>query len=85
MTKLTAEAVTQIAGNMETGRVLEILKTGATQEELVEALEWLSADDAMSSLRHHAPSDRVAKLRDILGRDEIDTDEEHRAPAPEGE
>lgn len=83
MTRLTAEAVKRIAGDMETGRMLEILKTGGSEEELVEALEWLNADDAMSSLRHHAPSSRVAELRDILDRREVDVDEDNRATAPE--
>ena len=71
MSVLTAEAVQKIAGQLDDGRIIEILKTGANEAELVEALEWLHGDDAMAKQRHHAPESRVALLRDILGRDDI--------------
>ena len=71
MSVLTAEAVQKIAGQLDDGRIIEILKTGANEAELVEALEWLHGDDAMAKQRHHAPDSRVALLRDILGRDDI--------------
>ena len=76
MGKLTAEMVRKIAGPMEEGRILEILKTGASEAEFVEAFEWLYGDDAMSRERHHAPDSRVAQLRDILNRHEIALDED---------
>lgn len=71
MSVLTAEAVQKIAGQLDNGRIIEILKTGANEAELVEALEWLHGDDAMAKQRHHSPESRVALLRDILGRDDI--------------
>mgnify|MGYP001821840403 CR=1 FL=1 len=71
MSVLTAEAVQKIAGQLDNGRIIEILKTGANEAELVEALEWLHGDDVMAKQRHHSPESRVALLRDILGRDDI--------------
>jgi len=76
MAALTAESVKTIAGVRDEGRIIEILKTGATEAELVEALEWLSADDAMAHERHHGPDSRVAELHDILSRNEIEHDED---------
>lgn len=71
MSALTAQTVQEIAGQLDDGRIIEILKTGADEAELVEALEWLHGDDAMAKERHHAPDSRVALLCDILGRDDI--------------
>ena len=76
MAELTPETVSQIAGQLDQGRIIEILKTGATEAELVEAMEWLSADDAMAKVRHHQPAPRVALLRDILNRHDIALDED---------
>ena len=76
MTQLTAEIIRRVAGAMDEGRVLEIIKTGATEAELVEALEWLHADDAIAKQVKHQPSVRVSDLRDILGRHDIATDED---------
>lgn len=76
MSKLTADAVRKIAGQLDEGQVIEILKTGASEAELVEAFEWLYSDDALAKSRHHAPDSRVALLRDILNRQETAIDEE---------
>jgi len=76
MSKLTADAVRKIAGQLDENQVIEILNTGASEEELVEAFEWLYADDALSKSRHHAPDSRIALLRDILNRQETAIDEE---------
>lgn len=76
MTQLTAGAVRRIAGPMDEIRILEIVKTGASEAELVEALEWLHADDAIAKQVKHQPSARVSELRDILGRHDIAIDED---------
>ncbi len=76
MSKLTADAVRKIAGRLDEGRLIEILKTGASEEELIEAFEWLYSDDALAKSRHHAPDSRVALVRDILNRQETAIDEE---------
>ena len=76
MTMLTAEAVRRIAGRLDEGRIIEIIKTGASEDELIEAFEWLYGDDAMAKQRHHPPDSRVAQVRDILNRHEIALDED---------
>ncbi len=76
MSNLTAEAVRRIAGRLDEGRIIEIIKTGATEAELIEAFEWLYGDDAMARQRHHAPDSRIALLRDILNRVEIAVDKD---------
>jgi hypothetical protein len=76
MSQLTAAAVRRIAGPMDEGRILEIIKTGASETELVEALEWLHADDAIAKQVKHQPSARVSELREILGRHDIALDDD---------
>lgn len=76
MSKLTADAVRRIAGRLDEGRLIEILKTGASEAELIEAFEWLYSDDALAKSRQHAPDSRVTLLRDILNRQETAIDEE---------
>jgi len=76
MTQLTAGAVRRIAGPMDETRILEIINTGASEAELVEALEWLHADDAIARQVKHQPSARVSDLRDILSRHDIAIDED---------
>ena len=76
MSELTADAVRRIVGRLDEGRLIEILKTGASEEELIEAFEWLYSDDALAKSRHHAPDSKVALLRDILNRHETAIDED---------
>ena len=76
MSQLTAAAVRRIAGPMDEGRILEIIKTGASEAELVEALEWLHADDAIAKQVKHQPSAWVSELREILGRHDIALDDD---------
>jgi hypothetical protein len=76
MTQLAAQAVRHITGPMDEGRILEIIKTGATEAELVEALEWLHADDAIGKQVKHQPSARVSELREILARHDIALDDD---------
>lgn len=76
MSELTADAVRRIVGRLDEGRLIEILKTGASEEELIEAFEWLYSDDALAKSRHHAPDSKVALVRDILNRHETAIDED---------
>ena len=71
---MTREDVIEIAGPLDDGRVLQILKTGATRDELLEAFTWVSADDAMARELHHQPHGRVAQLCEILERPDIEID-----------
>ena len=76
MTKLTASKIREIAGRLDEGRIIELLKTDASEEEFLEAFEWLYSDDVLSRERHEAPSARIALVRDILNRAETATEED---------
>ena len=75
MGRVTRDDIVEIAGNLDEGRILQILKTEANREELLEAFTWLSADDAMARDRHRAPHGRVAELLEILERPDTALDE----------
>jgi hypothetical protein len=60
---------------MDEGRILEIIKTRASEGDLVEALERLHADNAIAKQVKHQPSARVSELREILGRHDVALDE----------
>jgi hypothetical protein len=73
MTAMTREDVIHIVGPAVADSViLEILKTGATKEELEEAFAWVNADDAMTREGRHQPHGLVANLCEILDRPEIE-------------
>jgi hypothetical protein len=72
---LTRDAVQGAVGPaIDDSVVLEIIGTGASLEELQEALAWLSADDAMTRSEHHQPHGAVAVLCEILSRSDLDRD-----------
>lgn len=71
---MTREDVIEIAGPLDDGRILQILKTGATKDELLEAFTWVSADDAMARELHRRPHGNVAQLCEILERPDIEID-----------
>jgi len=63
---LTAEAVGHILGDVDAAVITEVLTTGATPEELVEAYEWLTSDDYMGARLHRPMTGIVARLCSIL-------------------
>lgn len=71
MTKLTKEDVLAVAGSIDDDLAAEILQTGATQEELVEALTWLSANASLIWEYHHVPHGRIQHLCDLIAAAEI--------------
>jgi hypothetical protein len=68
------EAASVVGSAVDDSVVLDIIGTGASLEELQEALAWLSADDAMTRSEHHQPHGLVAALCEILSRSEIEMD-----------
>jgi len=65
-TPLTAESVHRMLGDLDETVVTEILTTGATSEELLEAQEWLNADDYMGARLQRPMVGVVARLCEIL-------------------
>ena len=70
MTTLTREDVQAVLGPVDDILVAEILKTGASREELAEAHAWLVNDEAAMNTGRPLASGRVGRLIDILEADE---------------
>ena len=64
--RLTADAVTHYLGEVEPTVVAEILATGATLPDLVEAEEWLCSDDYIGGKLKRQMSPVVGRVCDIL-------------------
>jgi hypothetical protein len=57
--------------------LLRIVETNATPAELLEAFTWTTADDQIGTELEHRPRGAVARVYEILKRDEQESDE-HR-------
>lgn len=75
MAKLTREEVLEIVGPLDDARVAQIIATGATAAELLEAIGWLSEDGYMGADLQRNLSGNVAKLHEILRLDEPEPEE----------
>jgi hypothetical protein len=65
--KLTRDDVRAVIGPVDDITVAEIIGTGATREELVEARAWVENDEAMLNEGRHIPSGgRMSRLVEIL-------------------
>jgi hypothetical protein len=79
MTAVTREQILAITGELGDAAIAEIEKLGATEAELLEAVEWLSDDERMQREAKHPPQGRVAMLYEILvAEDEADDAEARR-------
>jgi hypothetical protein len=63
---LTKEDIDEIVGRLDDAATAAIIATGATRDELLEAYEWLTADDAQHRRLHSAPHGIIARLCDLL-------------------
>jgi hypothetical protein len=75
MAKLTHEEVIEIVGSLDDARITEIIATGATAAELLEAFGWLSEDGYMGAELKRPLSGTVARLHEILRIDEPEPEE----------
>ncbi|WP_342236697.1 hypothetical protein [Inquilinus sp. OTU3971] len=69
---LSAEDVAAILGPAEETLVADIIRTGASREELAQAWAWVGSDDAMIGDGRPLPSGRVAELVELLAPEEDD-------------
>jgi hypothetical protein len=68
--RLTHEQVLEIVGTIDDARAAAIIDTGATLEELEEAVAWAAGEsDVMGDLRLHA-SPVVGQIYDLLTAEE---------------
>ena len=77
MARLTHDEVIGIIGRVNDAKIAEIIRTGASQAELLEAFTWLSEQGDLSADVQRAPSGAVGRLCVILTADKpIWTDRE---------
>ncbi|MFP4126786.1 MAG: hypothetical protein ACLFU0_09095 [Alphaproteobacteria bacterium] len=66
MKPLSSESIRRILGSVDEQTAAAILATGATDDELLEAVAWVHADDAMMDNLRRMPAGRVGQLVEIL-------------------
>ena len=82
MPQLTREDIAKAVGEADDVTVAQIIATGATTDELAEALAWIANDEPMMNSGRPLATGRVRELVDILSELEADDDEDGRgAPA----
>ncbi|HEV7463301.1 MAG TPA: hypothetical protein VGN85_05240 [Methyloceanibacter sp.] len=64
MPSLSPADVLEALGSVEDGMIAEIIATGATSEELLEARAWMSNDEALVNEGRPLASSRVGQLID---------------------
>ena len=71
----TAEEVLEIVGPLDDSVLMRIVETEATPAEVLEAFTWASADDQIGTELEHGPRGAVARVYEILKREEPEPDE----------
>ncbi len=66
MTALTRDEILSALGSVDDVLVSEILTTGASSEEFVQARSWLANDEAPINAGEPLASGRVARLMELL-------------------
>jgi hypothetical protein len=71
----TAEEIIHILGPLEDAVLMQILETGASPSEVLEAFTWLSDDDQIGTELEHRPRGAAARVSEILEREQPEPDE----------
>lgn len=71
----TAEEVLEIVGPLDDSMLMRIVETEATPAEVLEAFTWATADDQIGTELEHGPRGAVARVYEILKREEPEPDE----------
>ena len=80
--RITRDDVIKAIGAVDDVTIAQIIGTGATVDELAEALAWMANDEPMMNAGRPLATGRVRELVDILAELEPDDDEDGRgAPA----
>jgi hypothetical protein len=66
MTPLTRDEVIATLGRVDDFTIAEIIGTGASREELVEACAWLANDEPLMNAGRRLASGRIGRLVEIL-------------------
>ncbi len=68
----TSAEIVDILGPVEDALLLEILETGATAGEVLEAFTWANADDEIGTELERGPRAAITRVYEILKREESD-------------
>jgi hypothetical protein len=71
----TMPEIVGIVGPLDNAVLLQILQSGATAAEVLEAFTWVNADDQIGTETEHGPRGTVLRVRDILEREKPESDE----------
>jgi hypothetical protein len=71
----TAQEIVSIVGSLEDAVLMQILEVGPTTAEVLEAFTWATADDRAGTELEHGPRAAVARVYEILKRQEPEVDE----------
>ena len=71
----TAAEIIEIVGPLDDAVLMRIVETEATPAEVLEAFTWATADDQIGTELDHRPRGVVARVYDILRREEPEPDE----------
>jgi len=66
----TAAEIIEIVGPLDDSVLMRIVETEATPAEVLEAFTWATADDQVGTELEHGPRGAVARVYEILKREE---------------
>jgi hypothetical protein len=66
----TAAEIIEIVGSLDDSGLMRIMDTEATPAEVLEAFTWATADDQIGTELEHRPRGAVARVYEILKREE---------------
>ena len=81
MRRITRDDAIRAVGTADDVTIAQIVGTGATPEELAEALAWMENDEPLINDGKPLPSGRVGELVAIMEEIEADADDEPGGPA----
>lgn len=77
--RVTRDEIIKAIGTADDVTIAQMIATGATVDELAEALAWMANDEPMMNSGRPLATGRVRELVDILSELEPDDDEDGRA------
>jgi hypothetical protein len=71
----TAAEIIEVIGPLDDSVLMRIVETEATPTEVLEAFTWATADDQIGTELEHRPRGAVARVYEILKREEPEAGE----------
>jgi hypothetical protein len=71
----TPADIVKIVGPLDDAVLVRLLETGATAAEVLEAFTWATADDQIGTELEQRPRGVIARVYEILKREEPEADE----------